>query len=109
LSGVQRDFGAKGAQVLGVTYVEDALKQLPGYIAEVKPTYPIGYTNQAQAIAFVEGDARDRRTLPQLVFIDRAGRVVAQYKGSSDFLQYDQDREKNIRELVAKLCESKPQ
>jgi hypothetical protein len=75
----------------------------------VKPAYPIGYTTHAQAIALVEGDAKDRRTLPQLLFIDRAGRLVAQYKGSSDFLQYDQDREKNIRDLVAKLNEGKAQ
>ena len=91
--------------VLGVNFQEDAINDLPGYVADVKPTYPIGYTSRAQAVAFVEGDAKDRRTLPQLVFIDRAGRVVAQYKGSSDFLQYDQDREKNIRDLVAKLIE----
>ena len=101
LSGVQRDF--KGVQVLGVSFVEDAARVLPAYVAEVKPGYPVGYVSRAAAVAFVEGDARDRRTLPQLVFIDRAGRVVGQYKGSSDFLQYDQDREKNIRELVAKL------
>ena len=76
-------------------------------MADVKPAYPIGYCSRAQAIAFVEGDSKDRRTLPQLVFIDRAGRVVAQYKGSSDFLQYDQDREKNIRDLAAKLLQSR--
>lgn len=86
-----------------MSFVEDASRVLPDYVAETKPAYPVGYTDRARAIAFVEGEARDRRTLPQLVFIDRAGRVVAQYKGSSDFLQYDQDREKNIRDLVAKL------
>ena len=100
---MQRDFAPEGVQVLGVAYSEDAAKQLPAYMAEVKPAYPVGHCTRAQAIAFVKGDARDRRTLPQLVFIDRAGQVVAQYKGSSDFLQYDQEREKNIRELVAKL------
>lgn len=100
---MQRDFGANGVQVLGVSFSDDAVRSLPPYIADVKPAYPIGYVSRAQAVAFVEGDAKDRRTLPQLVFIDRAGRVVAQYKGSSDFLQYDQEREKNIRELVGKL------
>ena len=87
--------------MLGISFSDAGT--LPAYMAEVKPTYPIGYVGREQAVVFVEGDARDRRTLPQLVFIDRAGRVVAQYKGSSDFLQYDQDREKNIRELVSKL------
>ena len=107
MSGVERDFGSKGVKVLGVTYSEDALKELPAYMAEVKPAYTVGYCSRASAVAFVEGDPKDRRTLPQLVFIDRAGRVVAQYKGSSDFLQYDQDREKNIRDLVLKLVSSK--
>jgi hypothetical protein len=105
---VQRDFSAKGVQVLGVTYSEDAVKELPGYLADVKPAYPVGYCTRAAAISFVDGDPKDRRTLPQLVFIDRAGRVVAQYKGSSDFLQYDQDREKNVRELVGKLIDASP-
>jgi len=90
-------------QVLGISFEEDAVHTLSGYVSEVKPAYPVGYTSRVQAVAFVEGDAKDRRTLPQLVFIDRAGRVVAQYKGSSDFLQYDQDRENNIRELVTKM------
>lgn len=93
--------------MLGVTFSEDAIKELPGYLAEVKPTYPVGYCSRAQAIQFVEGDPKDRRTLPQLVFIDRAGRVVGQYRGSSDFLQYDQDREKNIRDLVGKLVDAR--
>ena len=92
-------------QVLGVSFVEDATRVLPAYVSEVKPGYPIGYVSRATAVAFVEGDARDRRTLPQLVFIDRAGHVAAQYKGSSDFLQYDQDRDKNIRGLVAKMLQ----
>lgn len=94
-------------QVLGVTYSEDAVKELPGYIAEVKPTYPVGFCTREQAISLVEGDAKDRRTLPQLVFIDRAGRVIAQYKGSSDFLQYDQDREKNVRDFVVRLLDAR--
>ena len=102
MSGVQRDFGARGLQVLGVTFNEDAEK-LSSYAAEVKPAYTLGFTSRAQAVQCVEGDAKDRRSLPQLVFIDRTGRVVAQYKGSSDFLQYDQDREENIRGMAAKL------
>lgn len=89
--------------MLGVSFVEDAVNSLPGYVAEVKPAYPIAYVSRAQAVAFVEGDPKDRRTLPQLVFIDRTGRVIAQYKGASDFLQYDQDREKNIRDFVSKM------
>ena len=99
---MQRDF-SKDVQVLGVSYVEDAARVLPGYVLEVKPAYPIGYVSRAKAVEFVGGDARDRRTLPQLMFIDRAGKVVGQYKGSSDFLQYDQDRERNVRELVGRL------
>ena len=95
---MQREFKGR-VQVLGVSYDGE----LASYVAEVKPAYPIGYVSREAAVAFVEGDARDRRTLPVLAFIDRAGRVVAQYKGSSDFLQYDQDREKNIREAVGKL------
>ena len=106
MSGVQRDFGSKGVVVLGVSYVEQGLE---AYVAEVKPNYAVGSSSREQALAFVEGNARDRRTLPQLLFIDRGGQIVAQYKGSSDFLQYDQDREKNIRELVTKLVrESHP-
>ncbi len=95
-------------QVLGVTYSDDAVKELPGYIAEVKPAYPVGYCSREAAVKMVDGDAKDRRSLPQLMFIDRAGRVVAQYKGSSDFLQYDQDREKNVRDLVTKLVAPTP-
>lgn len=69
----------------------------------MKPLYPLGVCSRDAAIAFVEGNPKDRRTLPQLVFLDRQGQVVAKYKGSSDFLQYDQDREQNIRAKLAEL------
>ena len=87
-------------EVLALVY-EDA--PLDSFENAVHPKYRVAKCTRDEAMAFVEGNPKDRRTLPQMVFIDKKGRIAAQHRGGSDFLQYDQDREANISGLVKKL------
>lgn len=84
-------------------FTEDASQTLAEFAAAVSPNFPLGYCPREAALEVVQGNPADRRELPHLVFLNRRGAIVAQYRGSSDFLQYDQDREQNIRTLAEKL------
>jgi peroxiredoxin len=88
----QRDLGAKGLQVIGVSMDDDA-NEVKKFLAAYPVTYPI-----------VMGDARFAEHfggvlgLPLSYLIDAQGRVVARYQGELDLAKM----EAKVRELLGR-------
>jgi peroxiredoxin len=98
---LSKEFAGKGVQMIGIAINEGADKLVPAYIQQLGLQYPVGWnTNSQVPIDFLQHPIMTRMMMPQLVFIDRAGIIRAQYPGSDAFFQ---NEEKNMREMIQKL------
>jgi hypothetical protein len=62
-------------QVLGVTFTEDAAQQMPRFLAEIRPPFPVGMSGRGRVLEFLDVTIDDGRQLPNLVLIDPRGNV----------------------------------
>jgi len=100
LQRVYEQLGHKGFQPLGVAINEGAAELIPGYIRELRLTYPVGMSDRFKVIDFLQHPVMLTMYMPQLVIIDKKGNIRAQYGGGDDFFK---NEEENIRKLVAEL------
>lgn len=100
LQRVYEQFGDKGFQPLGVAINEGAAELIPGYIRELRLTYPVGLSDRFKVVDFLQHPVMLTMYMPQLVIIDKKGNIRAQYGGGDDFFKNEED---NIRKLVVEL------
>jgi peroxiredoxin len=102
LSKLQVEYGSRGFQVV-VSAIEDMAKMnVPDFIRNFRPAYPVGYTQREVAENYLEHPVMFRMLMPQVVVIDRKGTIRAQYAGDDKFFEKT-DQEKNFRELLEPL------
>jgi peroxiredoxin len=101
LQSLQNEFGAKGFQALGAALNENAAATLPDFIRVLKVDFPVGTASPDAAKEFLQHPIMTTMMMPQLVFIDRAGQIQAQFPGNHPLM--NKDKEKNIRKVVEKL------
>ncbi len=103
LTKLQQEYGPRGFQVV-VSAIEDMAKMnVPDFIRNFKPAYPVGYTQREVAETYLEHPVMFRLMMPQVVVIDRKGTIRAQYAGTDSFISNEADQEKNFRELLEPL------
>jgi peroxiredoxin len=102
---LQREFGAKGFQPLGVAINDMANMLVVDYVKQFNLTYPVGYTHRDTAINFLQHPIMVSMMMPQLVIIDRQGMIRHQYAGNDKFFE---NEEKNLREIIAPLLSGAP-
>ncbi len=99
LNKLQKEYGPRGFQSLGVAFNEDAGKLLPGFLKEFGIEYPIAIGGAMDLFEFLDIPPQSVQ-LPQLVFIDRKGVIREYFGGTSPFFA---DEEKNMRAMIEKL------
>ncbi len=99
LNKLQKEYGPRGFQSLGVAFNEDAGKLLPGFLKQFGIEYPIAIGGAMDLFDFL-GIPPQSVQLPQLIFIDRKG-VMREYFGGAD--PFFADEEKNMRATIEKL------
>jgi peroxiredoxin len=77
LAKVQSEYGPKGAQVIGVTFDQDAAKNVANFIKTFGVNFPCGYSTPDQVVKFLH--APEEYYVPMLAFIDQTGTVRSQY------------------------------
>jgi len=100
LNGIYKDLAPKGFDV-----VEAALNQnpdIPGFIAQFKPPYPIGTATVQQALDYMQWPKDKRPMVPFVMFIDRKGFVRSQYTGADEAF-FDANQEQHMRDEAGKL------
>ncbi len=100
LSKVQDEYGAKGVQVVGVTFDQGAQARVTGFIQETGANFPVGYSTQGQVLEFLQVPQTEPYFVPILVFIDKTGMVRGEYVGDEKFLA---QQEVNIRAEIDKM------
>ena len=102
LSGMQREFGARGLQVLASATEDMAAAALPGFLRQFAPPFPVGLNTTADFVDYMQHPIMLQLYMPGLVFIDRQGVIRSQYEGRDPFLE-ETGIEKNIRAKIEEL------
>ncbi len=91
-----------GVQFLECAVNPSAEADVPGFVAQFRPPFPVGYSNQAAVNVYLGMAPDDPRIfwVPHLVFIDRSGRIQGDFPGESDFIK---DAAANTRLELDKL------
>ncbi len=99
LSKLNSELGPRGFQPLAAAINENP--EVPRFIHDFHINFPVGTVTRETVYSFLEHSVmRPALNMPQLVFIDRAGMVRAQYSGEDSFFE---NQNKNIRDMVLKL------
>src|ERR1035437_4860011 len=127
LSKMQREYGARGLQVLasapqgkGAAAPPPPLSRLvppppagpppeevpppppPGFLPQSAPPFPVGINTATEFITYMQHPTMLQLIMPGLVFIDKDGIIRAQYEGRDTFLE-ETGVEKNIRAKVEEM------
>lgn len=100
LSGIQKEYGDRGLQILGSFFNDNAAQLIPGFMAQFQPAFPVGYATRAQVDEYLQHSVGKPTYVPELVFIDRNRQIRGQFTGTDDFFK---DQETSIRNLVESL------
>jgi thiol-disulfide isomerase/thioredoxin len=100
LSGLQKEYGARGLQVLEAAFNDLSETLVPGFVQKFQPTFPVGWTTHREVLAYLNHTVMTPIYVPTIVFIDRSGMIRRQYIGGDPFLD---NQEKNLRDTLEEL------
>jgi len=100
LTGLQREYGPRGLQVLAAAFNPMANMLVPDFIKQYQPSFPVGYTDRIPVHTYLDHPETMQMYVPVLVFIDRKGMIRHQYLGDDPF---QQNQEKNLRDTIEAL------
>ena len=107
LSKLQNEFGAQRLQVLAAAIEDNAKADVPGFIRQFRPAFPVGWSPRDSAVEYLQQPPDKGMRMPNLVFVDRGGTIRAQYTGDQPFLG-GADEESNLRGEIDKLLKEAP-
>ena len=99
LSALQKDYGARGFQAVGIAANDEAQSNLAGFI-RLQIAFPVGYLDHNSTMQVFDFKPDDHPFVPMYLFVDKKGTVRFQYAGKDDFFKAE---EKNLRILVEAL------
>ncbi|HUP04364.1 MAG TPA: TlpA disulfide reductase family protein [Bryobacteraceae bacterium] len=102
LSGLQGEFGPRGFQALASAVEDTAKADVPGFLKQFQPPFPVGYSPLRPVLDFMQHPPMVGPKMPLIAFIDRQGVIQAQYEGYEPFLEQDR-MAANIRAKVMDL------
>ena len=105
LSKMQKEYGARGLQVLASATEDMAAAALPSFLRQFDPPFPVGLNTTAEFVTYMQHPTMLQLYMPGLVFIDKDGLIRAQYEGRDAFLE-ETSVEKNIRAKVEEMLKS---
>jgi len=99
LSKLQKEYGPRGFQAIGVAANDNAQASLSGFI-RLQMSYPVGYLDQNTTMQLCDFKPNDHPFVPIYMFVDKKGTIRFQYPGNDDFFKAE---EKNTRILIEAL------
>ena len=103
LSTIQKEYAAKGVQILAAAFNDGAQTLLPAFIQQFNPAFPVGWEDRVSALSFMQISILNQGYVPKVVFIDRAGMIQKQFEGQDGFFQ---NGDKNTRAVLDELLKS---
>lgn len=98
-------YTARGVQFLECAFNGDAPTAMQEFLARYKPLFPVGWSSETVARAYLRFPVTDRRTLyvPHMIFLDGRGMIRSDFSGESGFFA---NAETSIRAELEKLLAS---
>ena len=93
---IAKEYAPRGVQILECAINAEAEEAVPGFVRQFQPPFPVGYNTQAKVDEYFK-----TFYVPHAVFLNRAGKVVGDYDGNSDFMM--KNPETNTRAELDKL------
>jgi thiol-disulfide isomerase/thioredoxin len=81
-----KEYGSR-VQFLECAVNESAAKDLPGFIQQFQPTYPIGYSDEMAVNAYLQRSVLQNFWVPRIVLLDAQGVIRGDYSGESEFMK----------------------
>ncbi|MCS7044379.1 MAG: TlpA family protein disulfide reductase [Bryobacteraceae bacterium] len=102
LARLQREYGPRGLQVIGLAVDFGSAARIPVFAAETRALFPIAAYSDASAREFLQAPLMLRMSYPQLVFIDRKGVLREHFRGEDPRMDMKAE-EANIRKVIEQL------
>lgn len=102
LARLQREYGPRGLQVVGLAIDPGAAQRVPLFVAETGANFPIGLYNDEAARRYLQVPIMVRMMMPQVVIIDRKGMIREQHAGDDPWMA-PAIEETNLRKVLEKL------
>ena len=96
----QREYGPKGAQVLGAVFDAGAKAGLQHFSDQFVRGFPVGYSDEATVMTWLKQPVEQGYFVPIVAFINRRGQIVSQHLGDDILFQ---DPDNNIRHILDRL------
>ena len=101
MDGIQKQYAARGLQVVGAAGDEQAKFLLGAFIARYRPTFPIGYLSEPEIKKLADITPTDQHAMaPILMFIDRWGMVREQFFGNHPIFKSPEKSLKSVTEAM---------
>ncbi|MBI5083334.1 MAG: TlpA family protein disulfide reductase [Acidobacteria bacterium] len=105
MSRLEREFGPRGFQAISLPFNDDAVVAAPRFVSEHRVTHLVAAVQRDQVYEFAQLSAVVRHSVPIMVFVDRRGRIRAQFEGDAAFFQ---NEEANFRTKILELLKEPP-
>jgi peroxiredoxin len=96
----QKDYAAKGVQVLAVVFDNEAKTGLATFRDKYVKGFPVGWSDEYNVFTWLGLPVDQGGFVPIVAFIDRKGMIQGQYMGDDNFFQ---DADANIRRKLDRL------
>ena len=100
MSGIQKEYGPRGLQILGAAFNDGAQQLVAGFVEQFKPNFPVGYCSRQDVSDYLKNPPYKRSYVPIFIFIDRKQVIREQHSGEEPFFT---DEDKNVRDVLDKL------
>jgi thiol-disulfide isomerase/thioredoxin len=89
ISPIASEYEARGVQFVECAFNQNANMLVPQFVQQLQPSFPVGYTDNDTAMKYFGRTPNDPNTfyVPHVVFLDRTGKIVADYAGESEFMK----------------------
>ena len=104
LTRLQNEYGPQGFQAFGVAINDATPEMVQNYMKDYNVGIPVGYASRDKASTYLGVSVMERLAVPQVMIIDRQGRVQAQSDaaGTSNL-----QSEPYLRDLIGSLLQRK--
>ena len=102
LTKLQKEYGARGFQVLASAIEQGSAEHVPGFIKQFNTPFPVGSGDPMTAMDWMQHPTMLAPHMPMLAFVDRQGNVRAQFEGDDENFFNDQ-QEQNLRTQIEPL------
>lgn len=102
LARLQREYGPRGLQVIGLAVDAGSAARIPVFAAETGALFPIAAYSDAAARDFLQAPIMLRMSYPQIVIIDRKGMLREHFRGE-DPRMGPQSEEATLRRAIERL------